>query len=181
MPSICHGHRFGPDLLDDRSLFLLPVSDWLLWSSPISDVSGQGDKVVITTSIAHHFLKRAHPIVSFSGTGVPKLDLTSTWKVRALSSYQLTLHGEQASIPLDTSTGHIRLSFPRPFLCMGMWRCPLLGWCLFFAAATAGVAGRLNFSLIALACGSGFCTGLLAFAFWRRQGFDAAKVGLLWC
>ena len=140
---------------------------------PISDVSSQGDKVVITTSIAHHFLKRAHPVVSFTGTGVPNLDSTSTWKVRTLSSYQLTLHGEQASIPLDTSKGQIRLNFPHPFLCMGMWRCPLLGWCLFFATATvtAGVAGRLMFSLTALACGFGFCTGLLAFAFRRRQGF----------
>ena len=138
---------------------------------PISDVSSQGDKVVITTSIAHHFLKRAHPVVSFTGTGVPNLDSASTWKVRTLSSYQLTLHGEQASIPLDTSKGHIRLNFPHPFLCMGMWRCPLLGWCLFFATATAGVAGRLMFSLKALACGFGFCTGLLAFAFRRRQGF----------
>ena len=138
---------------------------------PISDVSSQGDKVVITTSIAHYFLKRAHPVVSFTGTGVPNLDSTSTWKVRTLSSYQLTLHGEQASIPLDTSKGQIRLNFPHPFLCMGMWRCPLLGWCLFFAAATAGVAGRLMFSLTALACGFGFCTGLLAFAFRRRQGF----------
>ena len=138
---------------------------------PISDVSSQGDKVVITTSIAHHFLKRAHPVVSFTGTGVPNLDSTSTWKVRALSSYQLTLHGEQASIPLDTSKGHIRLNFPHPFLCMGMWRCPLLGWCLFFATATAGLAGRLMFSLTALACGFGFCTGLLAFAFRHRQGF----------
>ena len=140
---------------------------------PISDVSSQGDKVVITTSIAHYFLKRAHPVVSFTGTGVPNLDSTSTWKVRALSSYQFTLHGEQASIPLDTSKGHIRLNFPHPFLCMGMWRCPLLGWCLFFATATvtAGVAGRLVFSLTALACGFGFCTGLLAFAFRRRQGF----------
>ena len=127
--------------------------------------------MVITTSIAHHFLKRAHPVVSFTGTGVPNLDSTSTGKVRALSSYQLTLHGEQASIPLDTSKGHIRLNFPHPFLCMGMWRCPLLGWCLFFAAATAGVAGRLMFSLTALACGFGFCTGLLAFAFRRRQVF----------
>ena len=140
---------------------------------PISDVSSQGDKVVITTSIAHHFLKRAHPVVSFTGTGVPNLDSTSTWKVRTLSSYQLTLHGEQASIPLDTSKGQIRLNFPHPFLCMGMWRCPLLGWCLFFATATvtAGVAGRLMFSLTALACGFGFCTGLLAFAFRRRQVF----------
>eukprot|EP00435_Cladocopium_sp_Y103_P059516 s1118_g21.t1 len=137
---------------------------------PIADVSSQGDKWVITTSIAHHFLKRAHPLVSFAGTEVPNLDSTSKWKVRALSSYQLTLHGEQASIPLDTSTGHIRLNFPHPFLCMGMWRCPLLGWCLFFAAATAGLAGRLMFSLTALACGVGFCTGLLAFAFRRRQG-----------
>ena len=138
---------------------------------PISDVSSQGDKVVITTSIAHHFLKRAHPIVSFAGTGVPNLDSTSAWKVRALSSYQLTLHGEPVSIPLDTSAGHIRLSLPHPFLCMGMWRCPLLGWCLFFAAATAGVAGRLNLSLTALACGFGFFTGLLAFGFRRRHGF----------
>ena len=152
---------------------------------PISDVSSQGDKMVITTSIAHHFLKRAHPVVSFTGTGVPNLDSTSTWKVRALSSYQLTLHGEQASIPLDTSKGHIqyiRLNFPHPFLCMGMWRCPLLGWCLFFAAATAGVAGRLMFSLTALACGFGFCTGLLAFAFRRRQGFlcGEGRAPLVW-
>ena len=137
---------------------------------PISDVSSQGDKMVITTSMAHLFLKRADPVVSFAGTGVPDLDSTSTWKVRALSSYQLTLHGEEASMPLETSTGHMRLNFPRPFLSMGIWRCPLLVWCLFFVAATAGVASQLMPSLKVLACGFGLCTGLLAFALRRRQG-----------
>ncbi|CAL1129342.1 unnamed protein product [Cladocopium goreaui] len=137
---------------------------------PISDVSSQGDKMVITTSMAHLFLKRADPVVSFAGTGVPDLDSTSTWKVRALSSYQLTLHGEEASMPLETSTGHMRLNFPRPFLSMGIWRCPLLVWCLFFVAATAGVASQLMPSLTVLECGFGLCTGLLAFALRRRQG-----------
>eukprot|EP00435_Cladocopium_sp_Y103_P064154 s151_g25.t2 len=137
---------------------------------PISDVTLQGDKIVITTSMAHLFLKRADPVVSFAGTGVPDLDSTSTWKVKALSSYQLTLHGEEASMPLDTSTGHMRLNFPHPFVSMGIWRCPLLGWCLFFAAVTAGVASQLMWSLTVLVCGFGFCTGLLAFALRRRQG-----------
>lgn len=73
-------------------------------------------------------------------------------------------------MPLETSTGHMRLNFPRPFLSMGIWRCPLLVWCLFFVAATAGVASQLMPSLKVLACGFGLCTGLLAFALRRRQG-----------
>ena len=143
---------------------------------PISDASSQGDRMVITTSMAHLFLKGADPVASFTGTGVLDLDSTRKWKVRALSSYQLTLHGEEASMPLETSTGHMRLNFPRPFLSMGIWRCPLLAWCLFFAAVTAGAASQVTWSLTVLACGCGFCTGLLAFAWRRRQG-EAATWG----
>lgn len=135
---------------------------------PISDVSLQGEKSVITTSIHHYFLKGSHP-VCFDGTGVPDLDSELHWKAEALNSYQLTLHGK-ASMPLDTSAGHLRLKFPRPFLATGMWCCPLIGWCLFFAAATGGMVSQLKWSLVLLVASFGIFTAFLFFALRRRQG-----------
>ena len=137
---------------------------------PISDISLQGEKLVVTTSMAHGLLKRAGSLASFIGTGVPALDSGSTWKVKALSSYQLTLHGEPASMPLDTSIGHLRLQFPQSFLSVGIWRCPLLGWCLFFGAATACAASQIMWSLALVVLGFGFCTGFAILASCQRQG-----------
>eukprot|EP00438_Fugacium_kawagutii_P006455 Skav204519 [mRNA] locus=scaffold3201:315296:320710:+ [translate_table: standard] len=135
---------------------------------PISDISSQGEKLVITTAMVHYILKRAQPAVSFAGTGVPALD-SMVWRVEALSLYQLTLHGE-AKMPLDTSTGHLRLAFRHRFLSMGLWRCPAILWCLFFLAAAAGTAVPLTWSLRLVVWGLGVSTGVLAFALRRRRG-----------
>ncbi|CAK9100504.1 unnamed protein product [Durusdinium trenchii] len=61
---------------------------------PISDVSAQGQKVVVTTSTAHGLHKWACPKVTFAGTDVPDLESSNDWTIKALSLYQVTLHGE---------------------------------------------------------------------------------------
>lgn len=145
---------------------------------PISDVSAQGQKLVVTTSMAHFLLERACPVVTFTGTGVPDLSSAShTWKVKSLSLYQLTLHGE-STMPLDTSTGHLHLKLPQVFLSAGLWRIPLLWWSLLFLAATAATASQLTWSLALVACGLGLCVGSLAFALRRRQGGGVQIEGL---
>eukprot|EP00435_Cladocopium_sp_Y103_P060611 s97_g22.t1 len=141
---------------------------------PISDISLQGEKVVITTSIAHYFLKRAHPVVSFVGTGVPDLDKNEKnliWKVTAMSLYQLTLHcSDKPDMALDTSIGHLHLRFPHVFLSTGMWHCPLILWCLFLATVIAAAASQVTWSLTSVTCTVGLVAGLLGFALRRRQG-----------
>ena len=101
----------------------------------LADISAQGEKNGITTVNSHFLMKSWCPQVTFAGTGVPHLDGTSS-KVKALSSFQLTLHGKSEK-PLDTSMGHVTVKFPRAYLQIGLWRCPLLGWCLLFGAAAA--------------------------------------------
>ena len=46
----------------------------------------------------------------------------------------------------------------------------MIGWCFFFTAATAGLATQLSWSFTTTACSFGFCTGVLLFLLWRRQG-----------
>ena len=142
----------------------------LMGRLPISDISVQSEKLVITTAVAHYLLKQAHPSVSFTGTGVPALDAMAAWKVTVLSLYQLTLHGEQVSMPLDTSMGHLHLKLQHRLLSVGMWHCPVIVWCLFFVAVAAGAATQLKWSLALVAWGLGLCTGILAFALRRRHG-----------
>ena len=140
---------------------------------PISDVSAQGKKVVVTTSMAHFLRKRACPKVTFAGTGVPDLEASGkSWTIKALTLYQLTLHGDESTMPLDTSTGHLYLKFPQTFLSTGMWHCPLIWWCLFFLAASAGAASKLTWPLTLLLCGLGLCAGSVAFAMRRRWGYQ---------
>ena len=129
---------------------------------PIADVSSQGDKVVMTTALSHHLLKRPCS-ATFSGTGVPGLD--KVWKVKALSSFQLTLQGD-VTIPLDTSMGYVRMN--SPFLHTGVWRCPLICWCLLFGVGAAGPALRLTALLALVVCVIGLSLGFLAFL-WRRR------------
>ena len=150
-------------------LFLVGVSGRI----PISDVSAQGKKVVVTTSMAHFLRKRACLKVTFAGTGVPDLEASGkSWTIKALSLYQLTLHGDESTMPLDTSTGHLYLKFPQIFLSTGMWHCPLILWCLFFLAASAGAASKLTWPLTLLLCGLGLCAGSVAFAMRRRWGYQ---------
>ena len=130
-------------------LFLVGVSGRI----PISDVSAQGKKVVVTTSMAHFLRKRACPKVTFAGTSVPDLEASGkSWTIKALSLYQVTLHGDESTMPLDTSTGHLNVKFPQIFLSTGMWHCPLIWWCLFFLAASAGAASKLTWPLTLLLC-----------------------------
>eukprot|EP00438_Fugacium_kawagutii_P017000 Skav232630 [mRNA] locus=scaffold12:172875:181436:+ [translate_table: standard] len=156
---------------------------WITWSClcflslvgfsgriPISDVSAQGKKVVVTTSMAHFLRKRACPKVTFKGTGVPDLESSKkSWTIKALSLYQLTLHGDESTMPLDTSTGYLYVKFPHIFFSTGVWHCPLIWWCLLFLSASAGAASKLTWPLILLLCGLGLCAGSLAFAMRRRQ------------
>ena len=141
----------------------------------LADLSAQGEKFVITTVNSHFLMKSSCPEVTFGGTEVPHLD-SSSWKVKALSSYQLILVGESEK-PLDTSMGHFTVKFPRTFLAIGLWRCPLLVWCVVFMAATAAPLIYLGWSLRLLAGGLGLLLGALAFA-WRQrlQGTRRFKV-----
>ena len=143
-------------------------------SVPISDISSQGEKIVITTSIAHYFLKRAHPVVSFAGTGVLDLDKNEKkliWKAKATSLYQLTLHcSDKPDMALDTSIGHLHLRFPHVLLSTGMWHCPLILWCLFETTVIAAAASKLTWSLTLVTCTVGLVAGLLALAWRRRRG-----------
>ena len=133
----------------------------------VADLSAQGQKLVITTSISHFLLKQSFAEVTFTGSGVPDLE-TFSWKVKALNSFQLTLHGESSGVPLDTSMGHVHMKFPRVSLVIGLWHCPLIGWCLLFGAASTGTASQLKWSSSLLVVGLGTLAGSLAF-FWRRR------------
>lgn len=150
------------------SLFLL---NGMFGGLPISDLSAQGQSFVVTTSRAHMLLKRAEPIVTFSQTGVPHLE-ASSWRVRRLSHYQLTLCCDQENLPLETSMGFLRLRFPRAFIFTGPWHCPVVCWCLLFLAAVIAIVSHLTWALACAVCGVGVCTGSLWFAFQRRQGFE---------
>jgi hypothetical protein len=57
-------------------------------------------------------------------------------------------------------------------LSTGMWHCPLILWCLFFLAASAGAASKLTWPLTLLLCGLGLCAGSVAFAMRRRWGYQ---------
>ena len=104
----------------------------------VADVSAQGEKLVMTTTQSHYLLKHSAPEVILTGIGVPHLEGLS-WKVRALNSFQLTLHRCEAN-QLDTSMGSMVIRSPRAFgsfIHRGFWRCPLILWCLLFGAAAA--------------------------------------------
>jgi len=71
-----------------------------LGNATIADVSAQGQKVVMTTTLSHFLLKRSQ--VTFTGTGNPNLEGQS-WTVQALNSFQLTLQVEGSDLDqLDT-------------------------------------------------------------------------------
>ena len=149
----------------------------------IADLSAQGQKHVVTTSIAHYVSKRACPVVTFADTGVPYLaSTTRTWKVKTLNMHQLTLHcSDEITMPLDTSIGHLSIKFPHVFFSTGVLHCPLIGWCLLAFAATAAAASQLSWSLSLLACGLGLCTASLGFALRRRWGgMSKASLEKLW-
>ncbi|CAK8988909.1 Extracellular matrix organizing protein FRAS1 (Fraser syndrome 1 protein) [Durusdinium trenchii] len=154
------------------SCFCLLCWTGVLGRIPLSDLSAQGQKLVVTTSVAHFLLDWARPVVTFSGTGVPHLDeSTGPWTVQALNLYQVSLQGStSSSTSLDTSTGHLHLKFPQVLLSVGLWRCPLLWWCILFLAAAAGTATQLTWQLTLLVCGLGFGTGSLCMVLRRRQG-----------
>lgn len=153
----------------------------LLGRIPIADVSARGEKIVVTTSVAHFLLERACPAVALTGTEIPDLERSNNFTVKALSMYQLTLQGEQSdnNKPLDTSMGHLHLKFPYAFCSAGLWRCPLIWWCLLFLAATVGAVSQLNWCLELLVCGLGLCTGALAFAWRFRLGGGRGKIAPL--
>ncbi|CAK9015196.1 unnamed protein product, partial [Durusdinium trenchii] len=134
---------------------------------PVADVSAQGAKLVVTTSLAHFLLTWARPEVTFSGTGVPDLD-SKRFSVKPLSSFQLTLSASESS--LDTSMGHLHVKSLRGFLVMGFWRCPLIGWCILFLGVFSASISQISWSLTLVVSSLGMCTGALAFALRRRWG-----------
>jgi hypothetical protein len=139
---------------------------------PIADISEQGRKVVVTTTIAHQFVKsRKGREVTFHNTRVPDLE-KGPWKVSASSSFQLILHVDvdQMENPLDTSMGTLRLKFPRGFLATGFLHCPTICWCLLSLAATVAIMSQLTWSLAVLLCVLGILSGIAAFACRWRQG-----------
>ena len=129
----------------------------------IADVSAQGSKLVITTSMWHLLLKWkwACPTVTFVATGVPELEKPErTWTVKALNIGQLMLESSQKiATPVDTSMGLVRMKFLHPFLSTGMWHCPLICWCLLFFIATMACMSQLRWSLCLVVWGLGICVG----------------------
>lgn len=153
--------------LASTGFFFLCLTGFL-GKATIADVSAQGQKVVVTTTLSHFLLKRSQ--VTFTGTGNPNLEGQS-WTVHALNSFQLTLHVEGGDLDhLDTSMGRFRIKCPGAFLHTGLWRCPLIFWCLLFGAASASAMSQLTWSLSLLMGGLGFFAGSLAFAWRLRQG-----------
>eukprot|EP00435_Cladocopium_sp_Y103_P048474 s470_g14.t1 len=153
--------------------FLLLLGFWGTFQ--IADVSAQGSKLVITTSMWHFLLKwkRARPqTVTFVATGVPELEKQEhTWTVKALNIGQLVLESSQEiATPVDTSMGLVRMKFPHPFLSTGMWHCPLICWCLLFFAATIACVSQLKWSLCLVVGVLGICVGSSHFCLRRRLG-----------
>ena len=139
-----------------------------LGRTAVADVSFQGDKVVMTTTLSHLLLKHSCPEVTLLGTGNPNLE-KHPWKVQALNSFQLTLHGKSEGSLLDTSMGQMAMS-TRAFIHTGLWRCPLILWCLLFAAAAASSMTQFTGFEILVMAGLGVVAGALAFCWRRRQG-----------
>eukprot|EP00913_Durusdinium_trenchii_P017025 g16010.t1 len=175
---VCYGRGL---CFDDAAAKAAAAAAALQWQSstatliaqgriPISDLSAQGEKLLVTTSIAHFLLSRPCN-VTFARTGVPDLESSSwTWRVKATSYYHLALEGEKSSMPLDTSKGHLHVKFPQLFVSAGFARCPLIGWCVFFLAATVGTALQLTWRFSVVLGALGLCTGSFCFALRRRQG-----------
>jgi len=130
---------------------------------PLADVSKQGQKVLIASSIPHFVLTWQSPEVFFTATGAPHLDQppTTQWKVESHSFDQLTLHGD-IQMPLDTSMGHLHFKFPRAFIATGVGHVPLIFWCL-ASASGAAAARQLHWKLALLVAGLSMCAGLLSF------------------
>eukprot|EP00435_Cladocopium_sp_Y103_P063625 s183_g25.t1 len=141
----------------------------------LADVSSQGEKLVITTAISHFLLTGSCPDVTFKDTAVPRLE-SGAWKVKSLNSIQLTLaraagvSDPLSSMPVDTSIGHVALKFPSAFLHIGLWRCPLVAWCLLFVTANAAAMSQLTWSLMLVVSAVGIIAGSVAFAWRCRQG-----------
>ncbi|CAE7667597.1 scube2 [Symbiodinium sp. CCMP2456] len=141
----------------------------LFGSIRVEDLSAQGQKLVLTTSMMHWVLHWALPEVRFSGTDVPALE-ERRFRLKTLNSFQLLLVDDSTDLmPLDTSIGRIRLKPLRGFLVTGFWRCPLLVWCLLLVAAVVGLASQLRWALLLLVCGSGLGAGAVGFALRQRQ------------
>ena len=85
---------------------------------PLADVSKQGQKVLITSSIPHFVLTWQSPEVFFTGALHLDQPPTTQWKVESHSFDQLTLRGD-IQMPLDTSMGHLHFKFPRAFIATG--------------------------------------------------------------
>lgn len=100
--------------------FAILLLTGLFGQLPLADVSKQGQKVLIASSIPHFVLTWQSPEVFFTATGAPHLDQppTTQWKVESHSFDQLTLHGD-IQMPLDTSMGHLHFKFPRAFIATG--------------------------------------------------------------
>ena len=95
------------------------------------------------------------------------MELPGTWKVKALSLHQLTLHGDQPAMPLDTSIGHLYVKFPYAFLFFG-WRCPIICWCLLCLGVGAAVGSQLTWPLLVPLFILALCAGSLGLALRRR-------------
>jgi len=136
---------------------------------PLADVSKQGQKVLITSSIPHFVLTWQCPEVFFTATGALHLEQppTTQWKVESHSFDQLTLHGD-IEMPLDTSMGHLHFKFPRAFIATGLWHVPLIFWCL-ASASGAAAARQLHWKVALLVAGLSMCAGLLSFFLRRRR------------
>lgn len=66
----------------------------------VEDLSVQGEKLAVTTSLPHCFLRWdwASPEVYFTCTGVPDLDGANTWKGKAQSIDELSLQSEKSNL-----------------------------------------------------------------------------------
>lgn len=133
----------------------------------MEDLSLQGDKLVVTTSVPHCFLRWdwASPEIYFTSTGVPDLDSgANTWKGKTQSIDELTLQSEKSiERPLDTSMGYLHVKFPMAFIMMGLVGIPLVCWCVLFLGAGAASLSQLLWPLILVVCGLGLVVGYLFF------------------
>ncbi|CAE7759812.1 FRAS1, partial [Symbiodinium pilosum] len=109
-----------------------------------------GSDFVVTTSGLHRVLpwKWVSPLVSLAGTGVPMVDAKRSkpsFRVQAMGNEQLLLMPSSAiKCPLDTSMGYVRIHFPRAFVSLGLFRCPLILWSFIFFVAGAACVSRLT-------------------------------------
>ncbi|CAE7880526.1 unnamed protein product, partial [Symbiodinium sp. KB8] len=114
------------------SSYLLLTS--FTFSLDITDVSLNNGTVVLTTHQPHHILRWAHPLVTLRDTGVPELDHSPNFGVKATGGkhLELTSSDEEKSWGPFTSTsqGQLGIGFCSFFKAVGLLGLPSLLWLL---------------------------------------------------